>query len=64
MLCKAVLLSYTYLSSLSRGSVSHILYITCTVIHNCSSLGSLIFAADVELYKNVTNMIYNHDIFS
>ena len=33
------------LLELSRGLVSHILlFIVCTVIHNCSSLGSLVFA--------------------
>ena len=42
LLCKVVLISYAYLSQLSRGSVSHIFCIICTVVHNCSSLGFLV----------------------
>ena len=54
-------LSYTYLFHLSRGLVSCMFYIVCTVIHNFSSLSSLVFATDVELYKDVTNIVYNYD---
>ena len=48
---------------MSRGSLSCIFYTMCTAIHNCSSLGSLVFATDAELYKNVTNMICNYSTF-
>ena len=51
-------LSYT---SMFRGLVSHIFYIVCTVIHKCLSSGSLVFATNVELYENVTNIVYNYD---
>ena len=60
-LYKAVLTSYASLSFVCRGSVSHIFYNMCTVVCNCLSLGSLVFATDAKLYKNVTNMIYNYD---
>ena len=45
VLCMAVPLYLCFLLlGLSRGSVSHILlFIVCIVIHNCSSLGSLVF---------------------
>ena len=46
---------------MSRGSVSHVFYIMCTAIHNCLSLGSLVFATDAELDENVTNIVYNYD---
>ena len=47
---------------MSRGSVSCIFYIMWTAIHNCSSLGCLVFTTDEELYKNVTNIVYNYDM--
>ena len=43
------------------GLVSQIFYIMCTVIHNCLSLGSLVFGTGEELYENMTNIDYNYD---
>ena len=54
-------LFYTQLSCVSMGLVSCIFHIMCTAIHNCLSSGSLVFATDVELYENVTNIVYNYD---
>ena len=58
VLYKAVLTSYDQLPWM-LGDQCHIyFYLMCTVIHNCLSSGSPVSATDVELYKNMTKMVY------
>ena len=55
VLCKAVLFICALILDFSRGLASHILlFIVCTVIHNCSSPGSLVFTT---LRQNVREIM-------
>ena len=50
MLCKAVVSILLLFLIMSLGVWCHIyiLLLICTALHNCLSLGSLVFAADAE----------------
>ena len=41
------------------GDQCHVYSILCTLQY--TTAGSLVFATNAELYKNMTNMIYNYD---
>ena len=60
LLCKAVPFLLLNCLDCLGDLVSHIFYIMCTVIYFLS-LGSLVFATDAELYKNMTNIVNNYD---
>ena len=51
-------LCYALTLELCRGSASHILFIACTVIHNCSSSGSLVFATLRQYLKLIMWLIW------
>ena len=57
-------LRYVLILELSRESASHMVFMLCTAIHNCSSLGSLVFTTlrQYILRYNVPNKntITNH----